>query len=124
MAQIFVYGTLRRDGRLHGYYMDKATFQRMVKTAPKFTLYSLGGCPGLVEGGTTAVVGEVYECPAEVVEYLDRLEGHPHCYERKVIDLEDGSRVQAYVLPMRKTFARNAIIQSGDWLRYQHEMGT
>jgi hypothetical protein len=57
---IFVYGTLKR-GHYNNRLLSHATFMGEALTAPNCTLIKLGGFPGLLFGGDTAVKGEVYE---------------------------------------------------------------
>ena len=114
-TRVFVYGTLRtgepNHRLLHG-YKPVAT----LRTAPTFELVNLGAFPGMTRGGSTAVVGEVYEVRAETLVDLDRLEGHPNFYRREAIELEDGREVSAYLL--RPADARGyRPIPSGDWLQ-------
>ena len=71
---VFVYGTLRRGevndiNRLHP--APRCLGQAQVLGH----LYQLGYYPGLVLGGTQAVVGEVYAIDAALEPQLDRIEG-------------------------------------------------
>ncbi len=79
---------------------------------------SLGAFPALIEGGTTRVVGEVYEVDDATLAALDRLEGVPRFYVRLPVRLERGAPVDAYVLPAERVVGRNAI-PGGDWRGYQ-----
>ncbi len=72
-------------------------------------MVSLGAYPGIIAGGSTAIVGEVYEVDEATLAELDRLEGHPEFYRRTEIALADGARVEAYVLPAEGHAGRSAI---------------
>ena len=114
-TRVFVYGTLRagepNHRLLHG-YEQVAT----LRTAPTFELVNLGAFPAVTRGGSTAVVGEVYEVWSDTLADLDHLEGHPDFYRRETIELEDGSEVSAYL--MRPADARGyRSIPTGDWLQ-------
>lgn len=116
MTTVFVYGSL-----LHGMCNHRVIAGsirlcegRVVRTAPMYRLYSLGGFPGLVEGGETAVVGELYVVEPATLERLDRLEGHPHFYERKMIQLASEIPVASYVLPLDRVEGCEEVA-SGDW---------
>jgi gamma-glutamylcyclotransferase (GGCT)/AIG2-like uncharacterized protein YtfP len=114
--KIFVYGTLMRGESNHR-LLAGARLLALVRTAPRYTLVSLGGFPGLIEGGRTSVVGEVYALTGDaMLAALDRLEGHPRFYERKLVTLArpglDGS-VEGYVLP--PSYRDEERIDSGDW---------
>lgn len=50
---------------------------------PRFTLAHLGGFPAMTEGGTTRIVGELFEVDAKTLARLDVFEGVPTLYERK-----------------------------------------
>lgn len=111
--KVFTYGTLMRGCGNHGLLTDA----RLVGTAitqAVFTMLHLGGFPAIVAGGSTAIVGEVYEVTAEQLEQLDRLEGHPTFYRRTRVTLQDGTRASAYIL-QRETSWSQGEIESGDW---------
>ena len=52
-----------------------------------FSLYQIDWYPGLTEGGSTAVAGEVWEINPEEWDKLDEYEGVPEDYLRKTIPL-------------------------------------
>jgi gamma-glutamylcyclotransferase (GGCT)/AIG2-like uncharacterized protein YtfP len=111
---LFVYGTLRR-GEPNHQELGGARFIARVRTAPVYELVDLGHFPALVEGGTTAVQGELYEVDEHWVDRLDAFEEAPELYDRKHVRLE-GDTVLAYV--MRRDVAGPAPrIPSGDWRR-------
>lgn len=113
MTRVFVYGTLLSGLGNHG-ILSTSAFVRASRSEPRFTMVDLGAFPGIVEGGSTAIVGELYDVGHATLARLDRLEGHPRFYERKTIALDDGSAVAAYVLPPHYVGEREAIV-SGDW---------
>ncbi len=125
VARVFVYGTLLKGEGNHR-LLSGARLVGAARTRVEFTFHDLGGCPGLVRYSTLqpqAVVGELYDVDAETLASLDRLEGHPRFYRRTEIELEDGSKVQTYVLPT--DYASRPVIQSGSWrehrkARYEH----
>jgi gamma-glutamylcyclotransferase (GGCT)/AIG2-like uncharacterized protein YtfP len=79
---------------------------------------SLGSFPALVEGGTTRVIGEVYQVDAQTLGALDRLEGVPRFYLRVPVRIERRCVVDAYVLPAERAQGRT-VIESGDWRAYR-----
>jgi len=83
-------------------------------TTPDYSLLNLGRYPGLVTGGQTAVIGEVYEVDAHTLSQLDEYEDHPNEYIRREIELADGSRVQAYIFQPHGN--QYPVITSGDWI--------
>ena len=118
-TRVFVYGTLLRGEGNHDLLAD-AELVGPARTLPRFTLHDLGAFPGLVEGGTHAVLGEVYLVGRDTLARLDRLEGHPSFYRRVAVTLEDGTSVETYVLP-RERVASCPVISSGSWRAHRKE---
>ncbi len=73
---LFVYGTLKRGGSNH-HHLAAQTFHGTARTAPGFTLFSLGAYPGLVAAPTDAygVTGELWSIDDACLSRLDELEG-------------------------------------------------
>jgi gamma-glutamylcyclotransferase (GGCT)/AIG2-like uncharacterized protein YtfP len=122
MTRVFVYGTLLRGEPNHR-LLTGARYVGPARTCPEFTLHDLGAFPGVVAGGTTAVIGEVYEVDAHTLERLDRLEGHPHLYGREEIELVIERRrarahIYVYVAPLRGA----VMVASGDWRRHKEPL--
>jgi gamma-glutamylaminecyclotransferase len=109
---LFAYGTLRRGQSNHSRLAD-ARFVAEARTEPSFELVDLGGYPALLEGGDTAVSGELYELDAALLARLDEFEEVPQLYERKQISLGD-TCAHVYVMP-RDRAACAPRIQVGDW---------
>lgn len=110
---VFVYGTLMRKEYNHKLLVGSG-FLGEARTEEGFTLHDLGGCPGMTKGGSGRVYGEVYDVTPEVLQVLDELEGHPDWYQRTLITLDDGRRVETYLL--RPVQVRGAeLIPGGDW---------
>ena len=117
MRLIFVYGTLKRGfGNYHHLLMrDDVNFVKEAETFPNFTMFNLWGFPGIIRGGKTAIKGEVFEVPDELIKSLDRLEGHPTFYRRQPEVLADGSQVELYVLAKPTRYAGYDEVESGEW---------
>ena len=117
--KVFVYGTLLK-GEYNSCLLDKQEFIREAWTTPEFTMVNLGGFPGLLEGGHTAIAGEVYEVDEECMFKLDRLEGcYPNdpdqgMYGRINLLLDDGEEVMAYRYNARHNNDLSEI-PSGNW---------
>jgi gamma-glutamylcyclotransferase (GGCT)/AIG2-like uncharacterized protein YtfP len=75
-AVVFVYGTLKRGGSNHPYLAGQR-FLGPARTTAGFTLFSLGGFPGLVADATDhdGVTGELWAVDAACLNRLDILEG-------------------------------------------------
>ncbi len=119
MTRVFVYGTLQRGDGNHR-VIEAASYLGEARTAPAFTLVSLGPFPALVAGGITTVLGEVYEVDAGMLAQLDRLEGCPRFYQRHPIVLDDGTRVEAYLQRVEQVQGRSKVA-SGNWRDYRKE---
>ena len=89
MTRVFVYGTLKRGGRNH-HFLAGQQFLGEARTAPGYTLYSLGDYPGMVRSADAKndVIGEVWAVDAACLEKLDELEGVAEgLYERAPVKL-------------------------------------
>ncbi len=101
MNLIFVYGTLKHGGHNH-HFMVGQTFLSSGHTLPGYTLFDLGGYPGLVAhpDDTEGVSGEVWSVDDACLAGLDVLEGTAEgLYGRAAVPLLapfDGKRVEAY----------------------------
>ena len=112
---IAVYGSLRKNcGNDH--YLKTAEYLGEFKTEPMFSLYSLGGYPGLKEGGNTSVVMEVYAVDETVAKRVDQLEGYEEgrpatFYDKINIETPYGTAgVYTYVNPIPE----DRLVESGD----------
>ena len=95
---IFVYGRMRRGEENHRFLIE-AHFVGETETATCFDLVDLGGLPGLIEGGTSSVQGELYLVKPSLLSMIDELEDHPETFRRTRIELADGSFADGYVMP-------------------------
>ena len=89
MTTVFVYGTLKRGGSNHRFLAGQK-FIGLARTAPGYTLYSLGDYPGMVRkpGDTAGVTGELWLVDANCLAELDRLEGLDEgLYERAAVQI-------------------------------------
>ena len=114
--KVFAYGTLMRGEPAHALLGD-AKLLGECRTEPGYTLVLLDGYPGLVEGGETAVVGEIYELPDDEARLreLDRYEDAPELYTR-VLRTIGGHETWVYLLRQGHAQGR-PVIASGDWRR-------
>ena len=110
---MFVYVTLMK-GELHHTTMAHARFVRSAETAPGYDLVQIDYYPAMIAGGPHRVPGELYEVDDQTLARLDRLEEVPDYYERKTIELDDGSEAIAYVMP-RERAAGGSPIPSGSF---------
>jgi gamma-glutamylcyclotransferase (GGCT)/AIG2-like uncharacterized protein YtfP len=113
-TRLFVYGSLMR-GEANAHHLGAARYLGPACTKPIYTLLDLGPFPALLEGGASAVRGEIYELDAAALRAIDVFEEHPHVYRRALVHLAGGVRAQAYFLVRRPAAAR--VIADGDWRR-------
>ena len=89
MTLVFVYGTLKH-GCCNHHYLTGQQFLGEARTAPGFTLYSMGDYPGMVRSTDSShdATGEVWEVDAVCLGKLNELEGLSEgLYERALIPL-------------------------------------
>ena len=110
---VFVYGRMKQGGEAHS-HLSCARALGAVITAAQYELVDLGGFPGLIAGGGTAVQGELYAVDGPTLANIDELEDHPDTFHRDTLLLEDGREVIGYVLPLSQAlgFPR---VESGAW---------
>ena len=113
--KLFVYGTLLRGEPAH-HLLGDAKLLCALQTEPRYTLVLLDGYPALIDGGNTAVTGELYALHDEqLLSELDRYEDVPELYTREQRTFGDH---QAWVYVLRPEHAvGRAVIASGDWRR-------
>ncbi len=108
---VFVYGSLRR-GQVHHSLLKGARCLGRHRTAPVYTMLDLGGYPGVVTDGITAIVGEIYAVSPRILARLDRLEDFPRLYTRALIGTPFGP---AWMYLMQRPPLRSKRIYSGNW---------
>jgi len=91
MNTVFVYGSLKRGGRLDMSNMPGATFISEATTVgPDYRMVSLDLFPGVLTGGDKHVVGEVWSVNDEAMRQLDIIEGYPTFYMRQLVETTAG----------------------------------
>jgi len=93
--------------------MNEALFLGAYTTEPVFTMLDLGPYPGVIRGGITAIVGEVYAINSDLLRRLDRLENCPRTYYRISLSTPFGN---AWFYLYRAARGKQAAVASGDWL--------
>lgn len=120
MTTIFVYGTLLRGFGNWSWALKSQTFVSTGETLPEYDMVNLGGFPGVIPGGTTAIQGEVFEVDAAHLYEIDRLEGadrqNPRngLYRAEQITLVDGTVCWTYFFNRDHRGSWNTI-PSGSW---------
>ncbi len=110
-ARVFAYGTLRR-GQSNNCYLQEGYLLGSHITPPIYNMFDLGPYPAVLEGGDTAIVGEVYAVTPTMLKGIDRLEGYPDYYHRKLISTRFGL---TWIYLFKKRIVKPLRKLSGDW---------
>ncbi|MCT7989689.1 gamma-glutamylcyclotransferase family protein [Laspinema olomoucense] len=86
-VDLFVYGSLMR-GEINHYLLENAEYIGDDAIADA-ELFNLGPYPMFIPG-TGTLYGECYHIPLQLIPNLDRLEDHPHFYQRRWIPCLSG----------------------------------
>lgn len=122
--KVAVYGSLRKGLGNHGFVEDQELLGEF-QTPPMYEMRSLGGFPGIKNGGDTSVLMEVYEVDGSTLKSLDRLEGYREgetstFYDREVIETPFGDAfTYTYVPNFNDNY--NDIVDHGDWVQFLNE---
>lgn len=111
--RLFVYGSLLRGERDHE-LLDQAVFVGPAKTAARYTLVDLGPYPALLENGRSSIVGELYVVDRKQRFVLDVKKECPVLFHRIEVELEDGSRAEAYAMRDEQVRGKRRLPR-GDW---------
>lgn len=120
--RVAVYGTLRRGFGNHR-LLTHAEFLGEFVTEPIYSLYNLGGYPGLKQDGETAVTMEVYAVNEVEARQVDNLEGYSAdrdswFYDKINIETPFGEAgVYIYIPAVRP----ESLIESGDYTSFIRE---
>lgn len=116
---VFVYGTLKKGFGNHQLLEDAEYVGKAETVSNNYTMYSLGGFPGVREGGSTRINGEVYKVNDDELSRLHRLEGHPTFYKavNKQVRLTEritNNQTEAYIYILQSEPTGNKQI-GGTW---------
>ena len=122
---VFVYGSLCSGLQNNGILRNNnAKYLSIAKTVQRYDMYDLGYFPGIIESDKGKfILGELYVVSDELLKRLDVLEGCPHFYQRKLVDVVFGDKeypVAAYIYVLAKG-SLNALdlkIPANDWRSY------
>ncbi|MDB2429356.1 gamma-glutamylcyclotransferase [Akkermansiaceae bacterium] len=117
---IFVYGALRK-GASNDWRMKGAQWLGPAEVAG--TLVKIDWYPGLVLGGGSVVLGEVYKVGPELMNELDAFEGigledeRNGEYHRVKAEVSfEGKSLNVWVYEWLKGVEGYPVVESGDWL--------
>ena len=118
--RVAVYGTLRKGESRNG-VLSKSKFLGEGILPYYLPMFDLGPYPAVVQ-----IVGfntkskqtkvEVYEIDEDTLTILDRIEGHPNFYKRKLVKIKRHGRCWVYVLNDKHD---GVLIEGGDWCEYR-----
>ena len=101
---VFVYGTLKSTGSIRGMMSlvdDEAKAEIVGKTKttyPDYQMMDLGAFPGVVDGGTKHIQGELYKVNEWMMAKLDMIEGVANdFYKVKKVDTDLGKGWMYYL---------------------------
>ena len=112
---LIAYGTLMTGERNHRFCENAVSITPCIV---KGTLYDTGyGFPAFVPEGATEVKAELIDIPISAWADVDRLEGYPRMYDRRLYPatLADGTKTKAWIYVMNRLPPQSTVIESGDW---------
>lgn len=114
VKKVFVYGSLKEGFGNHR-VMERSNgrYIGVHHTDAEYTMVSLHSFPGVVLGGDTSIKGEVYE--VDHLTHLDRLEGYPSFYNRKIIYTEYGPAWMYFLADRHQNIDQYKKVTSGEW---------
>ena len=89
-CKVAVYGTLKK-GQVNHIAIKGAT-HKITQELTGWVMYNLGNYPTIIETGNDCdqIMVEIYEMPKFWMKTLDRIEGYPRMYNRKIVQTEVG----------------------------------
>lgn len=108
---VFVYGSLKKGFGNHKHHLEDQRFVKNV-TIEGFDMYSIGAFPAIVDGEGT-IQGEMYKVSIEAFKSLDRLEGYPNHYDRKLVKCTTGE--EAWIYYYKTAPYSRQKVESGIW---------
>jgi gamma-glutamylcyclotransferase (GGCT)/AIG2-like uncharacterized protein YtfP len=85
-----------------------------VRTEPRYTLVDIDIYAVLIEGGTTAVQGELYLIDPMKLARVDILRQVPHLFQRHGVTLENEAPAEAHFMTMEQVRGKRRL-GHGDW---------
>ena len=119
-VKLIVYGTLMSGERNHRFCRNAVSITPCTVTG---ALYDTGyGFPAFMPEGNTTVKAELIEIPLADWADIDRLEGYPRLYDRRLLQaiLADGTTDTGWIYIMNTLPPMAKVIESGSWKEYRH----
>lgn len=121
---IFVYGSLRRGGWNH-HILAGAAFGGAAQTVEAYSL-RVDGLPMVHDAPPVSRIhGELYAVDDEGLMRLDALEGHPHLYERRQVDVhrQGDEPGRAWLYFCRQDDPGGELLEHGDYMKWLADTG-
>lgn len=114
---VAVYGSLRKGMGNHRLIEREEGTLLSTERIKGWEMYSYGGFPFIrpAENPEDEITIEVYAMPVTAMQPLDRLEGYPSFYDRKLVDTSKG-KAWIYFIDQKGNDAR---VTNGDWVDYK-----
>ena len=119
---IITYGTLRREGTNHNYYLreENSNIKFLGKGKIKgFDLYNLGSYPTIIKG-EGEVVGEIYEVSKEIFNTINHMEKCVGYNSEEVIVNGIKGTIWFYKKELLKSYNHKKI-EHGDYIKFRDE---
>jgi len=122
---VAVYGSLRK--KLHNHHLiESSDYLGSFSSEPVYYMYDLKSYPGIVEGGDTSILMEVYKVDSDTMKKLNLLEGYDennldkkyNFYNRKEINTPYG---RSYFYVYNYEIFDYKKVECGDWHSYKNE---
>ncbi|HQM27674.1 MAG TPA: gamma-glutamylcyclotransferase [Syntrophorhabdus sp.] len=120
LEKVFVYGTLRKGMGNHR-LLEGSGFLGMGETVAQYGMYVLPGRIPYVKrrsGMKAVIVGEVYEVDEDTLRRIDRLEGHPDFYRRRLVPvmLNTEEKIRAWLYFLADEAREDDLFIGGDYV--------
>lgn len=113
---VAVYGSLRQGMGNHRLLQDGEAAFLGTERVSGFQMYSMGGFPFITPAEGEIRI-ELYKVDRDTMLRLDRLEGYPSFYDRKLIQTSKG---QAWIyFIVGKNLSNYEPVASGDWVLFR-----
>jgi gamma-glutamylcyclotransferase (GGCT)/AIG2-like uncharacterized protein YtfP len=112
--RFFVYGTMM-SGQRDNDVLKAAELLGRVTTEPRYTLVDIDVYAVLIDGGTTAVHGELYLIDHMQLSLVDRACQVPHLFQRRAVTLVDGTTAETHFMTMDQVRGKRRL-GHGNWL--------